>query len=76
LAGKSVQANIGSLTVRSGLGAQGGDVTFKTILGWAAVAFVLWWIIEEPGGAAHVVHNIGDFLSTAASGLSHFFASI
>jgi hypothetical protein len=54
----------------------GGDVSLKTILGWAAVAFIVWWIIEQPTGAAHLVHNIGDFLSTAAAGISHFFADI
>ncbi len=54
----------------------GGDVNLKTIAGWAAVAFIVWWVIEQPTGAAHVVHNIGTFLSTAASGLSHFFASV
>jgi hypothetical protein len=51
-------------------------VNLKTILGYAAVAFVLWWVIEAPGSAAHLVHNIGNFLSTAASGLSHFVSSI
>ncbi len=49
---------------------------FGTILKWAAIAFVLWWVIQEPTNAAHLVHNIGTFLSTAASGLSHFVASI
>ena len=48
----------------------------KTILGWLALAFVVWWIIEQPSGAAHVVHNIGAFLTSAAHGLSNFFASI
>ncbi len=48
----------------------------KTILGWLALAFVIWWIIEEPAAAAHVVHNIGAFLTSAAHGLSNFFASI
>jgi hypothetical protein len=51
-------------------------VKFGTILKWAAIAFVLWWVIQEPTNAAHLVHNIGTFLSTAASGLSHFVASI
>jgi len=51
-------------------------VKLKSILGWLALAFVIWWVIEQPTGAAHIVHNIGAFLSTAASGLSHFFASI
>jgi len=51
-------------------------VKLKSILGWLALAFVIWWVIEQPTGAAHIVHNIGVFLSTAASGLSHFFASV
>ena len=48
----------------------------KTVLGWLALAFVVWWIIEEPAAAAHVVHNIGVFLTSAAHGLSNFFSSI
>jgi hypothetical protein len=51
-------------------------VNLKTILGWAVVAFVIWWIIEQPTGAAHVVHNIGTFLSTTASGISNFFSKV
>jgi hypothetical protein len=54
----------------------GGDVNLKTVLGWLAVAFVIWWIIEDPAGAAHVVHNIGTFLTSAAHGISDFFASL
>jgi hypothetical protein len=54
----------------------GGDVNLKTVLGWLAVAFVVWWIIEDPTGAAHVVHNIATFLTSAAHGISDFFASL
>jgi hypothetical protein len=54
----------------------GVDVNLKTILGWLALAFVVWWVIEQPAAAAHVVHNIGVFLTSAAHGLSSFFASI
>jgi hypothetical protein len=54
----------------------GGDVNLRSILGWLALAFVIWWIIEEPTAAAHVVHNIGTFLTNAAHGISSFFASI
>jgi hypothetical protein len=50
-------------------------VNMKTILGWLAIAFVVWWVIAQPTGAAHVVHNIGAFLKAAAQGLSNFFAS-
>ena len=34
-------------------------VKLKTILTWAAIAFVLWWVIQQPTSAAHLVHNIG-----------------
>ena len=51
-------------------------MNLKTVLGWLAVAFVVWWIIEDPAGAAHVVHNIGTFLTSAAHGISAFFASL
>jgi hypothetical protein len=55
---------------------QGGDVSLKTVLGWAAVAFLIWWVIQQPTSAAHLVHNIGTLLTTAASGISHFIATI
>ncbi len=48
----------------------------KTLMGWVAIAFVVWWVIEEPASAAHLVHNIGAFLSTAAHGISNFVASV
>jgi len=51
-------------------------VNLKSVLGWLALAFVVWWIIEQPSGAAHVVHNVGSFLRSAAAGLSNFFACI
>jgi hypothetical protein len=54
----------------------GGDVNLKSILGWLAVAFIVWWVIEQPTSAAHLVHNIGTFLTTAAAGISNFFSSI
>ena len=46
------------------------------IIGWLVVAFIVWWVIEEPTAAAHLVHNIGALLSDAAHGLSEFVASI
>ena len=51
-------------------------MSLKTILGYVAAAFVVWWIVKEPTSAAHLVTNIGNFLSTAASGFSHFVSSI
>ncbi len=48
----------------------------KTIAGWAAVAFIIWWVIEEPTSAANVTTNIGSFLTTAGNGITRFFASV
>jgi hypothetical protein len=67
---------MGLTDVRTTLGNQGGDVSLKTILGYAVIAFVVWWVIQQPANAAHLVHNIGTFLSTAAAGLSRFVSSI
>jgi hypothetical protein len=50
--------------------------TFKQLLFWTGIALIVWFIIEEPTTAAHVVHNIGTFLSTAARGVSTFVSSI
>lgn len=43
---------------------------------WAGLAFIVWWVVQQPTSAAHLVHNIGTFLSSAANGLSHFVTSI
>ncbi len=48
----------------------------KTILGWLAVAFLLFFVIKDPTGAAHIVNDIGNFLSSVAHGLTAFFTSL
>ena len=55
---------------------QEAAVKLGNIIKWAIVAFVLWWVVQEPTHAAHLVHNIGNLLSSAANGLSNFFTSI
>jgi hypothetical protein len=51
-------------------------VNLKTVLTWAAVAFLVWWAIQQPTSAAHVVHNISSALTAAASGISRFIATV
>jgi hypothetical protein len=51
-------------------------VSLKTVLGLLCVASIVWWIIEQPTGAEHIVHNVGTFFTTVASGISNFFSSI
>lgn len=46
------------------------------IIGWLAIAFIVWWVIQEPANAGHLVHNIGALLSQAAHGVSNFVASM
>ena len=51
-------------------------MSLKNILSYALIAFIVWWVIQQPANAAHLVHNIGTLLTTAANGLSHFVANI
>lgn len=51
-------------------------MNLKQILGWLAIAFVLFYLVKEPTGAAHAVHNIGNFLASAARGFSSFLTSL
>ena len=51
-------------------------MSVKSIVGWIVLAFIVWWILVEPAAAAHVVHNIGAFLSSAAHSISTFVTSI
>ena len=48
----------------------------RQILTYAAIAFLIWWVIQQPTNAAHLVHNIGILLTSAANGLSNFVSKI
>jgi hypothetical protein len=48
----------------------------RQIITYLLIAFVIWWVIQEPTSAAHLVHNIGALLSEGAHGLSSFVANI
>jgi hypothetical protein len=51
-------------------------MSLKTILAYITVAAMIFFVIENPHGTSHLVHNIGTWLTAAAAGLSHFFTSI
>jgi hypothetical protein len=51
-------------------------VNLKQILTYLVIEFIIWWVIQEPTNAAHLVHNIGTLLTDAANGLSRFVSSI
>lgn len=48
----------------------------RQIITYLVIAFVIWWLIQEPASAGHLIHNIGALLSQAAHGVSTFIASI
>jgi hypothetical protein len=48
----------------------------KQILGYAVIAFILFFVIKDPSGAAHIINNIGNFLSAVARGFSSFLSSL
>ena len=51
-------------------------MSLRVIFTYAAIAFTLWWIIQQPANASHIISDAGAMLRTAADGLSHFVASI
>ncbi|HEY0935411.1 MAG TPA: hypothetical protein VGD91_16910 [Trebonia sp.] len=48
----------------------------KQIITYLIVAFIVWWVIQQPTSAGHLVHNIGALLSQAAHGAASFVSSI
>ncbi len=48
----------------------------KQVFGWLTIAFILFYVIKDPTGAAHIIHDIGNFLSAVASGIANFFNSL
>jgi hypothetical protein len=48
----------------------------RQILTYAAIAFVIWWVVQQPEGAAHLIHNIAGLLTRLATGLSNFVSKI
>jgi hypothetical protein len=48
----------------------------KQILTYAAIAFLIWWVVQQPANAAHLVHNIAGLLTSAAKGISNFVANV
>lgn len=51
-------------------------MSITSILKWVLVAFVIWWVVEQPGNAGHLIDNIAGLLSSMATGFSHFITSI
>ena len=48
----------------------------RQVLQYAIIAFIIWWVVQQPSNAAHLIHNVAGLLTTAAKGLSNFVANI
>lgn len=51
-------------------------MNIRTLLTYAIIAFIIWWVVQQPANAAHLIHNIAGLLTTAAKGMSNFVSSI
>ncbi len=51
-------------------------VNLKKVLTWVVVAFVLFYVIQQPEASAALVRNAGEALGSAASSLSEFVGSL
>lgn len=48
----------------------------KTVLTWAFIIFIVYYLATQPVGAAHSVHSIFDGLRSAGNSLSRFVNSL
>jgi hypothetical protein len=43
---------------------------------WALLALIVWWVIQDPTSAAHLVHALGRGLTHAAHSMSALIGSV
>jgi hypothetical protein len=51
-------------------------VSLKKVLTWVVVAFVLFYVIQQPEASAALVRDAGEALGSAASSLSEFVGNL
>jgi hypothetical protein len=51
-------------------------MNLKTIITWAIVIFIVFYLITDPTGAAHFMRSALDGLKTAGHSLSTFVSSL
>ncbi|SFO92983.1 hypothetical protein SAMN05660464_1585 [Geodermatophilus dictyosporus] len=51
-------------------------MSLKKVLVWLAVAFVVFYVIQQPEASATMVRNAGEALGGAASSLAAFVGSL
>lgn len=48
----------------------------KKVLTWGSIAFLVFFVAYNPGGAAEVVSSIGSGLADLADGFTDFFTGL
>jgi len=48
----------------------------KRLLTWAGIIIAVLWVVKDPAGAAALAHNLGHFLSQAATSLGTLASSL
>jgi hypothetical protein len=49
--------------------------TLRSVISWAIIIFVGWWVINQPDQAALFVHNIFHLLGSVATKISSALSS-
>ncbi|MGY1606941.1 MULTISPECIES: hypothetical protein [unclassified Geodermatophilus] len=51
-------------------------MNLKKVLVWLAIAFVVWYVIQQPESSAEMVKSAGEALGDAASSIAAFVTSL
>jgi hypothetical protein len=51
-------------------------VNVKKIVGFVAIALLIWFVVTQPDGAANSLQNIGGILRDAADSVTRFFTQL
>jgi putative solute:sodium symporter small subunit len=51
-------------------------MSWKKVLGWLVVIFLIWFLITNPTGAAAAVNNLLNALRSVGNSLATFFTSL
>jgi hypothetical protein len=52
------------------------NMHIRSILGWASVIFLVFYLVADPTGAAHAMTNLGNALRGVGESLATFFTSL
>jgi hypothetical protein len=50
--------------------------TVKKYAKWGGIAFVVWYVLNQPSGAANLIHSALGGLQNAADSLSQFVSQL